>query len=172
MVENTTKESEIDETLVENAQLTEANKSLKETTDKLIDENEQLKENNDQLNKTLGDTLGDTQELAVLKKLSEKRNAVKMESKKIGADLKSTVEAKKQRVASSQTKPSKKITKSNQTKPQAPTRTVNRNVQTIWTSDRIERVKEELKKVKDQIKTDELAKLRDEMRNDHSSSNQ
>ena len=72
------------------------------------------KKNNDQLNTTLGDTL---KELALVKKIADKRSELKMESKKVGADIKEKVEPKKQRVASSQTKPAKKIAKANQTKP-------------------------------------------------------
>ena len=43
MVQEPTKES-LEEILLENSQLTESNKALKETADKIIDENEELKE--------------------------------------------------------------------------------------------------------------------------------
>ena len=43
MVQEPTKES-LDQILLENSQLTESNKALKETTDKIVDENEKLKE--------------------------------------------------------------------------------------------------------------------------------
>ena len=163
-----TKESlpneKIEEILIENGQLTETNKELKETADKVLEENEKLKKTNNELNTNLGDTL---KKLAVANKIVDQRNSIKTETKKIGVDLKAKIEPKKSRVASSQTKPAKKVAKGNQTKPEPLVRRINRNVQTIWTSDRIERVKDELKKVKDQIKSDELAKLRDEMRKDH-----
>ena len=154
----------VEEILIQNGQLAETNKDLKETADKVLLENEKLKNTNDELNKNLGDTL---KKLAVVNKIVDERKLIKTESKKVGVDLKEKLESKKSRVASSQTKPSKKVAKGNQTKPEPLVRKINRNVQTIWTSDRIERVKNELKKVKDQIKSDELAKLRDEMKKDH-----
>merc|ERR1712150_55725 len=68
----------------------------------------------------------------------------------------------KSNTSSSQTRSAKTVTKGNQTK-QKVSRCVNHSVQTMWTSEKIDLVKNELKKYKDQIQSEELKKLKKDL---------